>query len=97
LKTEDRTSLAFIRPGYASRNGSDWDSNSCLHQPEACPGIEVAAILELSAVLDHSVIAALCWFKHISLSHSQPFLLTYPGLIKAYGVLSLFLIVIWRL
>jgi len=39
MKREDRKSKAFISPGYSSKNGCEWISNPCPHQPEMYFGI----------------------------------------------------------
>jgi len=37
--------------GYVCKNGCEWDSNPCPHQPETYSGIEVAAILKRRTAL----------------------------------------------
>jgi len=36
---------------YVSKNGCEWNSNPCPHQPESYSGIEVAAILKRRTAL----------------------------------------------
>jgi len=46
LITEDGSHKLKSASRYISKNGCEWDSNSCPHQPEINSGIEIAAILK---------------------------------------------------
>jgi len=60
-----RMTKVYVSLEYISKNG--YHSNTCPHQSESCPRIEIAAIRERRTALDYTVIVALCWFKYVSI------------------------------